>query len=69
MLAYQLVADVAKDLVQEQPADFLANVGRDANRDRAVFRTILEKAVGDAVPGMKLDPGADALPCEPEARG
>ena len=69
MLAYQLVADVPKDLVQKQPADFLADVGRDAKRDCAAFRTIPERAVGDAVPGVKLDPGTDALSREPEARG
>lgn len=68
MLADQIFADAAEDVVQKEPRDVLVGVGLDADCDRAAVCAILEEAVGDIFLRVELDVGADAVSGEVEAR-
>ena len=51
------------------PHDFIARVGLDNYPKLALIGSELKTSVGDVFVRVTLDVGADALSCEPEARG
>ena len=67
MLSDKILAHIAKDVVQEEPRDFLVRERLDADRDRGPFDMVREGTVRNKIKRVPLDIITDRSARESEA--